>query len=84
MERFKAEWSDEQKVAGWNLAEAMGAVSSYLDDASFVAAAAALCTAYDAYTEVAAKRGWKCVQSKSVLAYGFYGGRHTLISTARD
>jgi hypothetical protein len=75
VERFNEGWTDEQKAKGWELAEAMGAVSSYLDDASFVAAAAALCTAYDAYTAVAAKRGWKCVQSKSVLAYGFYGGQ---------
>ena len=64
--------TEEQKVMAWNLAERMGAVTSYLDDASFVAAAAALCVAYDAYTTKAAKPGWKCVESKSVLAHGVY------------
>ena len=55
-----------------NLAERMGAVTPYMDDASFAAAAAALCVAYDAYTTEATKRGWKCVESKSVLAHGLY------------
>ena len=71
--RFGGEGAtEEEKVMAWNLAERMGAVTSYLDDASFVAVAAALCVAYGAYTTEAAKRGWKCVESKSVLALGFY------------
>ena len=35
--RFEAEASDEEKAAAWELAERYGAVSSYLDDASFLA-----------------------------------------------
>ena len=46
--RFEAEASDEEKAAAWELAERYGAVSSYLDDASFLAAVQALCVAYDA------------------------------------
>ena len=36
--------------AAWELSERYGAVSSCLDDASFLAAVQALCVAYDAYT----------------------------------
>ena len=70
--RFEAEASDEEKAAAWELSERYGAVSSYLDDASFLAAAQALCVAYDAYTEVARARGWRCVEKKSRVAMGHY------------
>ena len=57
--------ADEEKAAAWELSERYGAVSSYLDDASFLAAVQALCVAYDAYTAVAHERGWRCVEKKS-------------------
>ena len=53
----------------------MGAVTSYLDDATFVSSVSALCIAYRAYCEMASRRGWKCVETKSVLAHGFGGGQ---------
>eukprot|EP01046_Picozoa_sp_COSAG06_P038122 COSAG06_NODE_4373_length_4321_cov_9.736855_2_plen_154_part_00 len=65
MERYPEGVSDADKAKARKLAEKMGAVTSYLDDATFVSSVSALCVAYRAYCEMASRRGWKCVQTKS-------------------
>ena len=40
-----------------------------------MAACAALCVAYDAYTQVAHKRGWLCVEQKSICLAGVHEGQ---------
>ena len=75
MERYPEGVSDADKAKARELAEKMGAVTSYLDDATFVSSVSALCIAYRAYCEMASRRGWKCVETKSVLAHGFGGGQ---------
>ena len=60
----------DEQVVRRRLAECKANVSAYLDDASFLAASAALCVAYDAYTQVAHKRGWLCVEQKSICLAG--------------
>ena len=72
VDRFPEGVSDEEKAAAWELAEGYGAVSAYLDDASFLASVQALCVAYDAYTSVAQRRCWRCVEKKSRIAAGHY------------
>jgi hypothetical protein len=70
MERYPEGVSDADKAKARELAEKMGAVTSYLDDATFVSSVSALCVAYRAYCEMASRRGWKCVETKSVLLHG--------------
>tara|TARA_B110000495_G_scaffold104443_1_gene90257 strand:+ start:397 stop:3708 length:3312 start_codon:yes stop_codon:yes gene_type:complete len=65
----------DEQVVRRRLAECKANVSAYLDDASFLAASAALCVAYDAYTQVAHKRGWLCVEQKSICLAGVHEGQ---------
>ena len=65
----------DEQVVRRRLAECKSNVSAYLDDASCLAACAALCVAYDAYTQVAHKRGWLCVEQKSICLAGVHEGK---------
>jgi len=64
-----------ERKAAYELAERLGSVIGFLDDATIVARVEGLVKAFAAYKAKALERGWMAVEKKTVLTGNYFGDR---------